>query len=209
MSEQKDNKWSELADKESVDKTILALKANGFTAFYFDNESEAKKKIFEIIPKGAEVMDSTSVTLDTLGILNEINKSGNYDSVKNKLNLMDRKTQSGEMQKLGAAPDWIIGSAHAVTEDGKVVVASNTGSQLPAYSYASNHVILVVGTQKIVKNLDEANKRLYDYTLPLESERAKKAYGSSGSFVSKLLIFNREVKPDRITIIFINKVLGF
>jgi hypothetical protein len=86
---------------------------------------------------------------------------------------------------------------------------SNTGSQLPAYVYGADKVIFIVGTQKIVKNLDEAMKRVYEYVLPLESERAKKAYGVPGSFISKVLLINREMNPERIHLIFVNEKLGF
>ena len=113
------------------------------------------------------------------------------------------------MKKTGAAPEYCIGSVHAVTQDGKVFIASNTGSQLPSYAYGSANVIWVVGTQKIVKDFDEANERIYKYTLPLESERARKAYGVPGSAVNKMLIVNKEVAPGRITIIFVNEKLGF
>ncbi len=97
---------------------------------------------------------------------------------------------------------------HAVTEDGKLIIASATGSQLPAYAYGSPKVIWVVGTQKIVKNLDEGMKRLYEHTFPLENERAKKAYGS-GSFVSKILMINKEFQKDRLNIVFVGEVVGF
>ncbi len=208
MSDTKTSKWNKLADKKTVEKTIEALKMNGINAFHFKNSEEAKKKILSLIPKGAEVMNMTSVTLDSLGIPKEINESGHYDSVRNKLNKMDRKTQSFEMQKLGAAPEYAIGSVHAVTEDGKVIIASNTGSQLPAYVYGSAHVIWVVGTQKIVKDLDEGMKRIYEYVLPLESEKLKKLYGVPSN-VSKILIVNREFNASRINMIFIDEVLGF
>jgi hypothetical protein len=150
----------------------------------------------------------TSETLRELGLEQVFNESGDYESVKVKLTTMNRETQSNDMQKLGAAADYSIGSVHAVTEDGKVIIASNSGSQLPGYAYGSPHVVWIVGSQKLVKNLDEGIKRIYDYVLPLESERAHKAYGVSGSFVSKLLIFNKERK-GRITMIIVKKVLGF
>ena len=121
---------------------------------------------------------------------------------------MDQKIQGAEMKKLGAAPEWAIGSVHAVTEDGKVVVASATGSQLPAYAYGSLHVLWIVGAQKIVKDMNEATKRVYEYVLPLESERAMKAYGM-GSNVNKELIFNKEVTPGRITMIIVKEKIGF
>jgi len=199
---------AELAGSESVEKTIAALKQNGIDAFLVENAAEAKQKIIELIPQGAEVMTMTSATLDAEGIAKEINESGKFESVRKKLNSMDRKTQGPEMQKLGAAPDWVVGSVHAVTEDGKILVASATGSQLPAYAYGSQHVVWVVGTQKIVENLDEGFKRVYEYTLPLEDARARKVYGV-GSSVSKILVVNKESAPGRITIIFVEEKLGF
>ena len=200
--------WNELAGDESITKTIEGLKANGINAFVVENGQEAKKKVFELIPQGAEVMSMSSVTLDTTGIAKEINESGNYNSDKSRLAKMDRKTQGLEMERIGAAPEYAVGSVHAVTEDGKVIIASNTGSQLPAYAYGASYVIWVAGTQKIVENLDEGMKRIYEYVLPLESERMKKMYGV-GSFVSKLLIINKEIAPNRLTLILVKEKLGF
>jgi len=202
------NNWNTLATDESIQKTITALKANGINAMVVENGEEAKKKALEFLPQGAEVIAMSSATLDTLSISQEINESGKYNSVKNKLSKMDRKTQGLEMQKLGAAPEYAIGSVHAVTEDGKLIIASNTGSQLPAYAYAASHVIWVVGTQKIVANLDAGMKRIYEYVLPLESERLKKVYGVESN-VSKLLIINKEIAKDRLTLIFVKEKLGF
>lgn len=202
--------WDKLAGKETVDKTIEALKTNNIDAKFVSTSKEAKKEILSLIPRGAEVMTMSSVTLKDTGIADEINESSKFDSVKNKLNKMSRDNQRLEMQKIGAAPEWAIGSAHAVTQDGHVLIASNTGSQLPAYSAGAAHVIWVVGTQKIVKNMDEGMKRIYDYVLPLEFERLNKQYNmTAGSFVSKILIFNREFMKGRITVIFVGEKLGF
>lgn len=202
------NNWSTLATDKSIKKTINALKANGINAIAVNNKKQAKEKVLELLPKGAEVMDMSSVTIDSLEIAKKINESGNYNSVKQKLMKMDRKTQGLEMQKIGSAPEYAVGSVHAVTEDGKVIISSNTGSQLPAYSYGASHVIWVVGTQKIVKDLEQGFRRIYKYVLPLESERMQKLYGFH-SFVSKLLIINKEIKPNRITLIFVKEKLGF
>ena len=200
--------WSKLASEESIAKTTENLKTNGINAMVVQNGVQAKEKVLEMLPKNAEVMSMSSVTLETLNIAKEINESGNYNSVKSKLEKMDRKTQGLEMQRIGAAPEYAVGSVHAVTEDGKIIIASNTGSQLPAYAYAASHVIWVVGTQKIVENLDEAMKRIYEYVLPLESERMQKIY-RVGSNVSKLLIINKEIAPNRLTLIFVKEKLGF
>jgi hypothetical protein len=175
-----------------------------------ENGEAAKKKVLELVPKGAEVMAMTSVTLQTIGVTQAIDESGDYNSVRNQLNKLDRATQNLEMQKLGAAPEYALGSVHAVTEDGKVMIASNTGSQLPAYAYGSAHVIWVVGAQKIVKDLDAGFQRIYEHILPLESVRLNKQYNiNTGSFVSKVLIVNREFIKGRVTMIIVKEPLGF
>lgn len=200
--------WNIVPSDAVIQKTKDALKANGITTHIVSSAKVAKEKLFSLIPEGASVMDMTSVTLETIGIVKELHESSNYDPVRPKLYSMDRKTKGLEMNRLGAAPEWTIGSVHAVTQDGKVLIASNTGSQLPAYAYGSPHVIWVVGAQKIVKNLDEGMRRIYEYVLPLENERAQKAYGM-GSNVSKLLIINKEVNPDRLRMILVKEPLGF
>lgn len=201
MNDTKMKDFGQLAAEESVAKTAQALQANNIQVVIAESGQEAKEKVLQLIPAGAEVMCMSSVTLDTIGL-------SELDTVKKQLMAMDRATQSREMRKLGSAPDWAIGSVQAVTEDGQMVMASNSGSQLPAYAYGSEHVIWVVGQQKIVKNLDEAFKRIYEYVLPLEDARAQKAYGM-GSNVSKILIINKEIAPQRITVILVKESLGF
>lgn len=201
--------YTEKANEEIIKKTAAALSENGVKVIIAKSAEDAKKKALEILPHKAEVMTMTSETLRELGLESEINESGKYDAVKPKLYSMNRDEHGTSMQKLGAAPEWAIGSVHAVTEDGKVVVASNTGSQLPGYVYGSPHVVWIVGTHKIVKNLDEAMDRIYNHVLPLESERAKKAYGVPGSNVSKIFILNKEINPDRITMILVDETLGY
>lgn len=201
--------WNTIATDGAIEKTIAALKENGISAMVVGSVAEAKSAALSLIPKHSEVMTMTSVTLEKTGIEPAINASGEYDAVKPKLYALDRTTQGSEMQKMGAAPDYAIGSVHAVTEDGKIVVASNTGSQLPAYVYGSSHVVFVVGAQKIVPTLDDAMDRIYQYVLPLESERAHAAYGVPASNVSKLLIITKEVNPARITLVFIKESVGF
>jgi hypothetical protein len=201
-------KWDQLADESSIKKTVESLRANGMDAVVVENSKQAKEKVLEMMPSGAEVMNMTSMTLDATSISNEIMESGKFNSARKTLASMDGKTQSLQMQKLGAAPEWVVGSVHAVTEDGKAIIVSATGSQLPAYAYGSSKVIWVVGTQKIVKNLDEALKRIYEYVFPLEDARARKAYGI-GSGVNKMLIINKEVTPGRIAMILVKEKLGF
>lgn len=203
--------FNKLAPDALLDKTVKNLKVNGIESFVFENTDEAKKKLFKLIPENSEVMTMSSETLRLSGITKEINESGKYNSVKNELNKMNRETDSLKMQKLGSAPEYCLGSVHAVTSDGHVFIASNTGSQLSAYVYGASHVIWVIGTQKIVKDDKDAIARIYDYILPKESVRLAEQYGNPEikSNVSKILIVNKEFNPDRVKILFVKEELGF
>ncbi len=200
--------WNELVDEETLRNTVKALGQNGIEAVVAENGEEAKRLALGFIPEGSEVMTMSSVTLDTIGLTSQINESGKYNSIRKRLMTLDVKTQWAERQKLGAAPDYVVGSVQAVTTDGKVIIVSNSGSQLPAYASGAAHVMWIVGTNKIVSDLDTGMKRIYEHTLPLENERALKVYGVSSN-VSKILIINKETKPKRITIILVKEKLGF
>ena len=203
--------FEQLASEESIQKVVDNLKKNGIEAEVVENGEQAKQEALSLIPQGAEVFAYTSETLRQIGVMEEIDESGRYNSVRKQLSALDRATQARQMQKLGAAPDYAIGSVHAITEDGKIFIASNTGSQLPGDAYAAGKVIWVVGTQKIVKDNDQALKRIYEHVLPLESVRLNKQYNTNtGSYVSKLLIINREFPATgRVKVILVKEKLGF
>ena len=201
--------YAKVASPASIKKAVDALRANGFQAEAVETLQEAKERVLTIIPSGAEVFTGTSVTLTTAGLDAELNESGKYDSVRHKfMPLYGQKDKAVEMRRIGSGSEYTVGSVHAITEDGQVVVASASGSQLPNYVYGADHVIWVVGAQKVVKDLNEAFNRLETYTLPLENERAREAYGSD-SVISKLLIYKKERNPERIHVIVFNEAVGF
>ena len=204
--------FGKLAPSDSVERTVKALAANGIEAFVVDSAAQAREKVLAFLPPGAEVFTAGSVTLDAIGLAQLLNDSGAYDGVKARLMKMDQKSQGREMRKLGAGPDFAVGSAHAVTETGSILFASLTGSQLPAYAFGAGTVIWVVSTKKIVKDVEEGFERIEKHIVPQESVRARKAYGlpeSFNSFPSKVLVFNREVQPGRAKLVFVNEDLGF
>ncbi|MCL4353610.1 lactate utilization protein [Patescibacteria group bacterium] len=200
--------WNKPAQDSLIEKTKIALAANGFNVLIAENRRKAKEKVLELVPKGSEVMTMTSVTLKTIGLEEALNESENYNSLREKLMAMDRKTQGKEMNQLGSAPEYAIGSVQAVTSDGHVMIASASGSQLPAYAYGAGKVIWVVGWQKIVNDKEDGFKRIYEHCFPLENERAKKVYGRESS-LNKILILNKEPVPNRTTLIIVKEVLGF
>lgn len=200
-------KFGELATDSIVEKTLAELKNSNIHVEVVNTLSEAKETAIRIIPRGAEVMNMTSVTVDAIGLSDYINNSNEYSSARKKLQAMGNDMVS-EKRQLGAAPDWVIGSVHAITEDGQLIIASASGSQLPAYSFGSAHVLFIAGTQKIVANLEEGMKRINEYVFPLEDERAQKAYGMH-SGINKILIINKEMTPNRISLVLIKEKVGF
>jgi hypothetical protein len=201
-------RFGSLADDASVKRATAALEANGIKVLRAANAAEAKEIVLGLIPDGAQVHHGASQSLEVSGIINAVENSGRYEHLRPKLGSMDRKTQGDEIRRLGAAPDVMLGSVHAVTETGSLIAASMGGSQLGPYVSGAGRVILVVGTQKIVPDLEEGLRRVNDYAFPLEDARAQLAYGIR-SAVNKVLIINREIVPGRIAVVFVDEVLGF
>ncbi|HEY5271045.1 MAG TPA: LUD domain-containing protein [Anaerolineales bacterium] len=200
--------FAKLATNEQIRRTANALEANNIHAIIAENGVEAKRLFFELIPDGAEVFLGASVTLEKLGIRDEVDKSGRFDALRPKMFAMNRETQGREIRKLGGAPDYAAGSVQAVTEDGHILIASNTGSQLGPYATSAGKVIWVVGAQKIVKDLNEGLRRIQEYCYPLEEEHMRQLY-NMGTSVNKVLIVNREFRPGRMTMIIVKEELGF
>jgi hypothetical protein len=201
-------RFGTLADDTRVRHASAALEANGMTVLRAADAAEAKRIVLDLIADGSEVHHGASMSLDVAGITDEIDKSGRYESLRPRLFSMDRETRADEIRRLGAAPDVMLGSVHAVTETGSLMAASMGGSQLGPYVSGADRVILVVGTQKIVSDLEEGLRRINEYSFPLEDARAQAAYGIN-SAVNKVLIINREITPGRITVVFVDEALGF
>jgi hypothetical protein len=195
------------ADRARLERTSAALTDRGFAAQIADSGDHARELVLDLVPEGAEVHAALSETLRELDITQEIEESGRYHSIRAELTKLDRETQGRQMRKLGAAPDYMIGSAHAVTDDGEIIVGSGSGSQLGAYAYAAGHVVLVIGHQKLVNDLAEGFRRLREYSLPREFERMQ-TMGYPGSLLAKTLVLHREPRP-RTTVILVPATLGY
>lgn len=202
--------YDTLASKVIVEKTMEALKTRGINPEYVETKEEALSKLKELIPAGSEIMTGGSTTLDQIGFTN-ILISGKHQWKNLKDAILSEKdpVKQIELRKRSVTADYMIGSLHAVVETGEVLLVNASGSSIPAYSFSSDNVIWVVGTQKIVPTVEEGFKRLREYCFPLEDKRMKNL-GYPGSALGKFLLFEKEINPNRkITLIFINEKLGF
>lgn len=203
--------YETLANREAVNKAINALEQRGIKAVIVNNRAEALEKVRSLIPKGASVMNGSSRTLDEIGFVDYL-KSGNHGwkNLHDEILAEKDPEKQAMLRKQAVLSDYYLGSVHAVAETGQLVIASNSGSQLPHIVFTSPNLIFVVGVQKLVPNLDAALARVREYVLPLEDKRMKDV-GMGGSAISKLLIFEQELAfmGRKIYIIFVNEKLGF
>ena len=199
--------WDIIADKETLEKAANALRSKNIEIIVAENGNEAKEKLLSLIKDGSTVMEASSTTLKQIGVHEAINESGRFVPLNKEISKENDSAKRAELRRALPSPDYAVGSVHAVTEDGQMLIASASGSQLPSYSFTAKKVILAVGTQKIVKNIDLGIRRIYEHSLPMETERMMKAYRTSSS-VNQILIVEKGI-PGRITVIFIKEKLGF
>ena len=202
------SEFSQLASDERIASAAESLARNGVKTFVLTSGAEARRLVRSLLVDGAEVFNNTSRTLEAIGVAEDIERSGRYQALRLRLYQMDREMQRREMRTLAAAPDYVVGSAHAVTEGGSLLIASASGSQLGPIASGAGHVILVIGGQKIVADLDTGLRRIHEYCFPLEDDRARRVYGVP-SGVNNILIINRVLAPGRITAILVKERLGF
>jgi L-lactate utilization protein LutC len=202
--------YDQLASPEVVQETISALKERNVEALLVNTKEEALEKIKEMIPAGASVMTGGSTTLNEIGFSDLlVSKNHSWKNLKDEIVAETDPDKQNELRKQSVLADYFLGSVHAVTKDGEVLVASASGSQIPSYAFTSPNVIWVVGAQKIVGDLNAAFDRVKTYVFPLEDQRMKST-GAQGSIIGRWLVFEREIMPSRkVTLIFVNEKLGF
>jgi len=184
------------------------LRERNFEAVIVNTAAEARAAVLARIPEGAQVHSGKSKSLEDLGLFKELMESDRYDFVRKRTQKMDRKTQGREIAKLGATPEYMLGSVQALTEAGQMVVASASGSQIGPYSSGAQTLILVVGSQKIVPDLDTALRRITEHVQPYEDARLREQMGI-GTKLARILIMERDFTPGRTTVILVREPVGF
>jgi len=202
------DRFTALPDEQTLAATVTALEEHGFSVEIVDDLDAARKAVLARIPDGSSVMTNTSVTLAETGIADAVNDGGGrWESARNAMFALDFATQAQQMKAIGGQPDYALGSVHAVTAGGTLVIASASGSQLASYAWGAAKVIFVAGAQKLVPDLEAARERIYTHSLVLEDARAIAAYGQH-SQVGKILEIHAEL-PGRIHLVLIRQAVGF
>lgn len=203
--------YDTLLGPDVVQNVSRALLERGIEAVLVQTHAEALEKIKTLIPAGASVMNGSSRTLDEIGFTDYLKGGAHGWHNLHEVVLTEADPiKKNRLRKEATISDYYLGSVHAVTETGQLVIASNSGSQLPSIVFNSTNLIFVVSTQKITATLETALARVREYVLPLEDKRMKDL-GMGGSAISKLLIIEREpvFMGRKVHVIFVNEKLGF
>lgn len=200
--------FTDPASAEQLERVAAALRAAGFAAEILDDASAARARIKDLLPEGVSVLTGASETLRLSGIDEDLNDSGRYDAIRPRVQAIDRATGADEIRRLVAVPDYVVNSVAAVTETGSLVLASGSGSQLPANAGGAAHAVWIVGAQKVVPDLGTALRRVEEHALPLENVRAQAVYGMP-SAVNRLLVLNADPRPGRGTVLLLREAIGY
>jgi hypothetical protein len=206
-----DMNYDTLASPETVEETIKNLKERNIEGIYVETGADALAKIKELIPAGASVMNGASRTLDQIGFVGHL-KSGDHEWHNLHEAILNEKDPAlqQELRRKAVSSDYYLGSVHALAQTGELVIASNTGSQLPHIAYTSPNIIFVVSTQKITPTLDDARKRLREHVIPLEDERLMAVHNAHTHLSKELIIhYENPMMGRTMRVILVNEKLGF
>jgi len=195
------------ASEAKLEALAEKLRERNFEVVIVQDGEQAKAEVLKRIPEGARVHSGKSKTLEDAGLFKEVMENERYDFVRRNTMKLDLRTQRDEIRKLGAAPDVMVNSAHAVTEAGQIVITSASGSQIGPIASGAGKLILVIGSQKIVPNLETAFRRIQEYVFPYEDARLREQMGV-GTKITRTLILESDFMPGRTTIILVRDPIG-
>ncbi|HYE82388.1 MAG TPA: lactate utilization protein [Clostridia bacterium] len=201
-----------------IKRTMENLGKNNISAYRAENEAEALKKVSELIPAGSTVGLGGSMTLFEVGAIDFIRK-GNYevlDRYKEGLTPAEMK----EIFRKSFSADVYLTSSNAVTEAGELYNVDGTGNRVAAMLYGPDRVIVIVGINKLVKDIDQAVLRVKETAAPANNKRIKKSNPctitghcmdckSEGRICNEYTLIKRQGVKERIHVIIVNKELGY
>ena len=190
---------------DQLTRAAKALGERNYAAHIVDTVADARRLLIDLLPRDKSIFTATGETLRLSGIAAAIDESGEFRSVRQALAEVEGDVDT--QIRMGAAPDVVVGSVHAVTEDGSMVATSASGSQLASYAAGARQAFWVVGAQKVVPDLETALRRIRHYSLPREADRMRPL--GFESFIGKTLILEREIFPGRGTVVLVREAVGF
>ena len=210
----------------NIKKTIENLEKNNIKTYFLESKEEVIPLIETLVGEGKTVACGGSVTLTETGVLEHL-KSGRY-------NFLDRYApgltpeETAEVFRKSFSADAYFCSTNAVTEAGELYNVDGNANRISAISFGPKKVIMIVGTNKIVSDLDEAVKRVKTIAAPKNCKRLGcetycfyegycadseggmgKGCESPARICRHYLVSAKQAQKDRINVIFVNEELGY
>ena len=201
------------ADDATIARTKAALEKHSHVVHVVANAAEALAAVKASIPNGASVLSTSSISLQEIGYVEYAKTATEFNNLNTAIFAETDMAKQSQLRRQGALADVVVSSPVAVSEEGEILIADLTNTRL-APIVLGGTVVFVVGANKITKNLDHAFKRLYEYTLPLESARVRIAYHmpQGQSNASNVLVIrggNPFAPKPRIHVILVKQSLGY
>jgi hypothetical protein len=201
---------------------IKQLERRGMEGRYFATAAEAKQAVLEQIEDGATVASGGSETLKEIGATDEFEAcaggNGRFTFLS-RSEIVDAASRRAHYAKV-ATCDWFVMSTNALTYDGQLVNMDGDGTRLAYLIYGPTHVVVVVGRNKCVRDLDSAVVRVRNVAAPANACRLNKqtpctSMGKCGDCLapdcicSHLVVTRHCSQPGRIQVFLVNEDLGF
>lgn len=201
-----------------VERVLKNLKRNNMAGYFVSDQTELINLIGSLIKHGSTVGCGDSITLEQTGVFNFL-RNGNYNFYdKHKLGLTSEDKREIYLRNFSA--DTFITGSNAVTLDGKIFNIDGNGSRVAPMIYGPKQVIIVVGINKIVENVDAAIERARQIAAPLDAKRLNKdtPCTKTGKCIdckhkqricNDFVLIAGQFIENRISVIIINETLGY
>lgn len=202
-------KWNQLPSANDVAQTVEKIQRRGIAVIRAQNGEIALETLKDLIPPGTEVMSGSSTTLLEIGYDEYVNSDkSRWKDLHRAIIAENDEKKRHELRRESVAADYFVSGVNAIAQSGEIVACDKSGSRVGAWPFAAGYLILVSGTNKIVRTLGDALRRVREYAYPLENVRAKSAYGTP-SQIGKCVILANEETEGRVTLILIDESLGY
>ena len=208
----------ETARELQAKSLITAIEKRNMTAYYCESKEDCLKKVLEILPENCTIAWGGSESIKEVGIPDTVKESGKYTVYDRAKYLSPRQVK--EFNKLAFSSDYYFMSTNAITLDGMLMNIDGNGNRVANLIFGPEHVIVVVGMNKVVPTIEEAYSRIRNIASPPNTVRLKKntpcsKTGKCGDCYSddcicnQIVVTRRSREKERIIVLLVNDNLGF
>lgn len=199
------------------ERIVKALEARNMEGYYVNSKEEALEKALELIPEESKVTWGGSVTIEEIGLKKAMCK-GNYAAFNRD---MARNPEEKRAMELAAYDcDYFLTSANAITEDGVIINIDGLANRVSAIAYGPKNVLMIIGMNKVGKDVDSAISRARNEAAPINAQRFNPdtpcmKTGTcfdckvADTICCQFLITRFSRIKNRIKVIIVNEDLGF